>query len=190
MEWDGRCRRQMGEEGSRRRQISDKYVWEKTFWFEIQDKDFAEVTKNVDDCLMRKFEGLEGKINAMNRCHDERCQKLRRQRRGGGEGFNIRCIANPRWRLKMFKVKLSQRRSWMMKTTQLPTKPNQLWVRIQLSHGYLLELLALQSALGWKAFQVESSPSEHQIIACESVAVLHPSVQLTSVQMSIQSQST
>ena len=97
----------MGEEGSRRRQISDKYVWEKTFLFEIQDKDFAEVTKNVDDCLMRKFEGLEGKINAMNRCHDERCQKLRRQRRGGGGGFNIGCNWKPK--MKMSKAKRTRK---------------------------------------------------------------------------------
>ena len=39
------------------------------------------MTKNVDDCFMRKFEGLDGDVDAMNRCHYERCQNLRRRRR-------------------------------------------------------------------------------------------------------------
>ncbi len=40
-------------------------MWEKAFWFEIQDKNFAGATKNVDDCFLRKFEGLDGEIDAM-----------------------------------------------------------------------------------------------------------------------------
>ena len=37
----------------------------KAFWFEIQDKNFAGATKNVDDCFLRKFEGLDDEIDAM-----------------------------------------------------------------------------------------------------------------------------
>jgi hypothetical protein len=40
-------------------------VGEKAFWFEIHDNDFADVTKNFDDCIIRKFEDLEGEIDAM-----------------------------------------------------------------------------------------------------------------------------
>ena len=46
--------------------FSDKIcVGKKAFSFEIQDNVFAQVIKNVDDCFLRKFEGLDGEIDAM-----------------------------------------------------------------------------------------------------------------------------
>ena len=46
--------------------FSDKIcVGGKAFCFEIHDNDFADVTKNFDDCIIRKFEDLEGEIDAM-----------------------------------------------------------------------------------------------------------------------------
>ena len=59
---------------------------EKAFWFEIHDNDFADVTKNFDDCIIRKFEDLEGEINAMMKDF-----KTLGWRRGGGgsEGLTL-----------------------------------------------------------------------------------------------------
>ena len=57
--------------------------------FEIHDNDFADVTKNFDDCIIRKFEDLEGDIDAIMNDF-----KTLGRRRGGG--FDIRCSGNPR----------------------------------------------------------------------------------------------
>ena len=138
----------------------------KVFWFEIQGNNFAEVTKNVDDCLMRKFEGLDGKIDAMNRCHDEICQNFRRRRR-----WKIKHWMKWKPKMKMFKAKrrrktllnslrlwwkntskIQRRRMWKMKTSKIQRPKNMEKIRrVDISHATFALLWPL-----WRKETVET----------------------------------